>query len=311
MNLKNLNNSSKHPFISIIVPVRNSPQRIARCIEALLVQTYPKNRHEIIVVDNGSTDETTEVIQRYPVKYLEESTVQSPYAARNKAIKVAKGEIIAMIDANCFASPQWLERGVEKMLIETADMLGGKVSFIFLGEKKSASEMYDSISNVKMKKSIENRGVATGGNLFVRKEVFDKIGLFPGNIRSGTDVMWTGKATRAGFKLVYSEEAEVSYPARRLWLLLKKCHRVGGGQTNIWLEEGVSSMNMVKRVITGFSFVSTSFIREKIKKRGSEDMMRKLWSIWLVAWMCAIANNCGRITFLFHRVNNGRIKGLS
>lgn len=286
------------PFVSIVVPVRNSPERIARCIETLLQQTYSQDRSEIIVVNNGSTDETPEVIRKYPVKYLEETSFQSPYAARNKGIQAAKGEIIAMIDANCVAVPRWLESGVEKMSEENADLVGGKVAFIFQGKKKTAAEMFDSISNVKMKESVEDRGVAKGGNLFVRKRVFDSIGLFPGNIRSGIDVMWTGKATRAGFKLIYSQKAEVSYPARRLWPLLKKCDRVGRGQPNIWREEGVSSIKMLKRVITGFRSVPPSFIRGNIKKRGSKDMIRKFWRMWLVAWMCAIATNLGRIDFL-------------
>jgi len=286
------------PFVSVVVPVRNSPERIAKCIEALLEQTYPKECFETIVVDNGSTDETPDVIRKYPVKYFEESSVQSPYAARNKAIQVAKGEIVAMIDANCFACPQWLERGVEKMREEDADLLGGKVAFLFFGKKKTAAEMFDSISNVKMKESIEGRGVAKGGNLFVRRKAFDAIGLFPGHIRSGADVLWTGRATRAGFKLVYSEEAEVSYPARGLWPLLRKCYRVGRGQPNIWREEGVSSINMVKRVIRGFRPVPPAFVRGNIKKRGSEDMNRKFWRMWLVAWMCVITTNCGRIDWL-------------
>ena len=294
----NLNYATSVPFVSIVVPVRNSPERIAKCIEALLAQTYPKDRFEILVVDNGSTDETPDVIRKYPVTYLEENSVASPYAARNKAIGVAKGEIIAMIDANCFACREWIERGVGKMREESADLVGGKVAFIFLGKKKSAAEMFDSISNVKMKESVENRGVAKGGNLFVRKSVFDKIGVFPGNIRSGMDVYWTGEATNAGFKLVYSEKTEVSYPARRLWPLMKKCQRVGRGQVNIWREEGVSRVNTVKRLITGFRPVPLSFVRGNIKKRGSEDMNRKFWRIWLVAWMCSIATNFGRIDFL-------------
>jgi len=292
------NTSVLDSFVSVVVPVRNSPVRIARCIEAILDQTYPKDRFEILVVDNGSTDETPDVIRKYPVRYLAENSVQSPYAARNKAIIVAKGEIIAMIDANCFASPLWLERGVKKIIEEKADLLGGKVTFIFLGGKKTTAEMFDSISNVKMKESVENRGVAKGGNLFVRKKVFDSIGLFPGNVRSGMDVMWTGKATRAGFKIVYSEEAEVSYPARCFWPLLKKCHRVGRGQANIWQDNKVTFINKIKRILTGFRPVPSSFIRGNIQKRGSKDMNQKFWRMWFVAWMCSIATNFGRIDFL-------------
>lgn len=287
------------PFVSVIVPVRNSPERIARCIEALQDQTYPEDRFEIIIVDNGSTDETPDVIRRYPVVYREETSVQSPYAARNKGIEAARGDIIALIDANCFATPRWLEEAVATMTGEQADLVGGRVTFLFPGREKSAAEMYDSLSNVKMKESIEGRKVAKGGNLLVRKEVFTKIGLFPGHIRSGMDVFWTGKASRAGCKLVYSEKAEVRYPARGLMPLLKKSYRVGRGIPRIWREEGVSRVNILKRIVSGFRPVSAAFIRDNIKKRGSEDMNRKFRRIWLVAWMCAIASNFGKISFFF------------
>lgn len=298
--------SSNLPFISIIIPVRNSPQRVARCIKALLVQTYSKERYEIIVVDNGSTDETPEVIQKYPVKYLLEAKILSPYAARNKGIKEARGEIIALIDANCFAKPEWLCNGVEKMLKTEADLIGGKVSFIFLGKRKTSAELFDSISNVKMKETIEGRGVAKGGNLFIRKEVFDKIGLFPGNIRSGGDILWTGRVTRAGFKLVYSEKAKVAYPARKLLPLLKKSFRVGGGIYNIWINQSISRINIIKRLISGFFPINIATIKEKIELRGTEDMHSKTRVIWIIAWLCKIASNIGGISILIKNLRKER-----
>jgi len=63
-------NTDKYPFVSVIIPVLNSPVRAEKCINALLDQTYPKNRYEIIVVDNGSTDSTPQVIQQYPVTFM-------------------------------------------------------------------------------------------------------------------------------------------------------------------------------------------------------------------------------------------------
>ncbi|MCB2183197.1 MAG: glycosyltransferase [Desulfobulbaceae bacterium] len=293
-----------HPFVSIVIPVRNSPKRIANCIEHLLQQTYPKDRFEIIVVDNGSTDETADVIQEFPVKYLIETRAQSPYTARNKGIKAAIGDIIALIDANCFATPHWIQCGVEIMQQENADLVGGKISFLFSGKKKTAAEIFDSVSNVKMRESITKRQVAKGGNLFIRRKVFDSIGLFPGNIRSGLDVLWTRRATRSGFKLSFSEKAEVSYPARRLVPLLKKSYRVGQGQPRIWREEGLTGINLWRRISAGFDPVRPSILKRGIKKRGTEDMLNQIWKIWFVAWLCAIASNSGRLHYLSTRTIN-------
>jgi len=75
-----------------------------------LALDYPADRHEILIVDNKSTDDTRERIQRYPVTLLEETEIQSSYAARNRGIEAAKGEILAFTDADCVVEPTWLKR---------------------------------------------------------------------------------------------------------------------------------------------------------------------------------------------------------
>jgi glycosyltransferase involved in cell wall biosynthesis len=96
------------PFVSIIVPVYNGQQTIAACIESLLAQEYPRERYEILVVDNNSTDRTAEIVQQYPVTLLHEQGVQTPAAARNRGIQAARGEILALLDADCIAVPAWM-----------------------------------------------------------------------------------------------------------------------------------------------------------------------------------------------------------
>ena len=95
-------------FVSIIVPVYNGQETIAACIESLLAQEYPRERCEILIVDNNSTDRTAEIVQQYPVTLLHEQGVQTPAAARNRGIQAARGEILALIDADCIATPVWL-----------------------------------------------------------------------------------------------------------------------------------------------------------------------------------------------------------
>jgi hypothetical protein len=291
----------REPYVSVIVPVHNGANFISACIEALLAQTYPKDRYEIIVVDNGSTDDTPEVTQRHPVTLLVEDRVQSPYAARNQGIRHAQGEIIAMIDVSCTPVAEWLERGVQTLESEQADLAGGSVTFTFSREKTLA-EMYDSVSNIKMRTSIEKRGVAKTANLFSRRRVFETIGLFPGHLRSGGDVLWTGRATRAGFDLAFAPGAEAVKPARKFVPLLRKQVRVGYGQPSIWQERGASLGQVVKRTIRGLRLPPISFVRHQIRKRGTEEMGRRLIPIWLVACTCAIATNLGRLSYVLNRV---------
>ena len=95
------------PLVSVIVPVYNRGEAIGKCIKSLLAQEYPKKKLEIIIVDNNSNDKTKDTIKKYPVKYLLEKEKGS-YAARNKGIEHAKGEIIAFTDSDCIADKQWV-----------------------------------------------------------------------------------------------------------------------------------------------------------------------------------------------------------
>ena len=96
------------PFTSIVVPVFNAGDTIDKLLRSLVTLNYPRERYEIIVVDNDSQDDSPQRAQQYPVKLLHELDIQSSYAARNRGIRAAKGDIIAFTDADCVAHLDWL-----------------------------------------------------------------------------------------------------------------------------------------------------------------------------------------------------------
>ncbi len=100
---------SKQPFVSVVIPVFNAADMIDELLQSLLVLDYPADHYEIIVVDNGSTDNTRQLVEKYPVILLEERETPGPAAARNKGIRHARGEIIAFTDADCVADRNWLK----------------------------------------------------------------------------------------------------------------------------------------------------------------------------------------------------------
>ena len=92
--------SEPAPFVSVIVPVRNGERTVADCLTSLLELDYPTDSREILVVDNGSTDRTAEIVQRLPVTYLLEERVGRSHA-RNRGIEASSSELLAFIDADC------------------------------------------------------------------------------------------------------------------------------------------------------------------------------------------------------------------
>ncbi len=294
------------PTVSVIVPAYNAEKDIAKLIESLLDLDYPKELVEIIIVDNNSNDQTKEIVKQYPVILLEETNMQSSYAARNKGILNAKSEIMAFIDSDCVATPQWIKEGVNVLVSGSADLVGGKVEFTY--PKNAAAELYDSITNMQIEFNIKQSAVAKTANLFVKPSLFDKIGMFPGWVKSGGDVQWTGKATRNGFSLLYAPRAIVKHPARTLRALLKKQYRVGKGKVHIWIGEGRSSLKFVYSVFSMFLPSRLSSIEKLIYQRGTIEMNNRILSIWCVSCLCNLFMGLGILTEIFGGLKQRNLK---
>ena len=291
MNNGTLNNL---PTVSVIVPAYNAEKDIANLIESVLDLDYPDELLEIIIVDNNSNDRTKDIVKQYPVKLLEEKNIQSSYAARNLGIRNSKSEIIAFIDSDCIATPQWVKEGVKTLVSESVDLVGGQVEFIY-SEHKTSAELYDSITNMQIESNIRGRNVAKTANLFVKSSLFDKVGMFPDRVKSGGDVQWTANATGNGFYLVYAPNAIVKHPARSLKSLLKKQYRVGKGQVHIWIAEGRSSRKFISPIFKMFLPPRLSFTKNLLDQKGIAEMNKNILSIWCVSYLCNVSTRLGTL----------------
>ena len=113
------------PYISIVIPVYNRAELLRRCLTSLLMQTYPPNRFEIIIVDDGSTEDVAGAARAAIGAWAGGFSVLrkangGPASARNAGIRAAKGEIIAFTDSDCEADPNWLSALVEVIQNESA-----------------------------------------------------------------------------------------------------------------------------------------------------------------------------------------------
>lgn len=288
------------PTVSVVVPVRNAPRRIAACIEALLVQSYAEDRLQVVIVDNDSEDDTPEVIDSYPVTRVVEDSAHSPYAARNAGIAVAIGDIIAFTDANCVPAADWLTNGVRALSESGADLAGGKVSFTFSAQP-TVGEMVDAMTNVDVAASIANHGACMTGNLFVRRAVFAEVGFFDPKLRSGGDMRWTRRASDAGFRLVYAADAEVFYPARPLGPLVLKQYRVGRGVPGVWASFGMSRPQMAAMIARGLLPMPPGRLAARFRERVTDAAPDGLVRLWLGVWLCKAVRAAGCVSGMLVR----------
>lgn len=291
-------NSRNNINVSIIIPVYNDSEHLERCLHALENQTYECQHYKVLVIDNNSTEEIEPLVERFcRAEYRFESRSGS-YAARNKGVELSEGEIIAFIDADCLPQPHWIEEGIRALKVANADLAGGRVTFTFSPDR-SAAEIYDSVTNMQIKENIETRKVSKTANLFTYRYVFDKVGLFPADQKSGGDVTWTKRATDAGFKLVYAPKAEVFHPARTFWPLMQKQFRVGKGQIYVMKAQNRSAHRILKGIAKNILKPPSP---RRVKNLGSDQNLEPkgtaFLSMWLVIWLCQASTGFGRLAKL-------------
>lgn len=192
----------------------------------------PRELYEILIVDNGSDDGTADVVRSYPVKLLVENGKRNSYAARNRGIANAIGEVIAFTDADCIPRNDWIESGVTNLnRVPRCGLVGGRIVFFFKNSgKPNAVEIYDSILGLRQKEHIENGKYGATANVFTFKKVFKHAGLFDDTLKSGGDNKWGRRVHSFGYELVYADDIVVAHPARHsLGQLYRRLSRLVGG----------------------------------------------------------------------------------
>ncbi len=96
-------------LLSVVIPVCNGAATIGVCLNAVFGQQLDRSSFEVIVVDDGSADHTTEVVSRFPANLLRHDSNRGSTAARNTGIRAARGEWIAFTDGDCVPSRRWLD----------------------------------------------------------------------------------------------------------------------------------------------------------------------------------------------------------
>jgi GT2 family glycosyltransferase len=204
------------PLISVVIPHLNQAEELEHCLASLDAQRLERTLFEVIVVDNGSSLPPYTVVSRHPSTHLLHEKQPGPGPARNTGIRHSSGEVLALIDADCRADPDWLQNALHALeSSRDGTILGGDVR-IWRDDKKTfrAIEAYEGVFAYRFKLYIEQHGFSGTGNLVVRRSSFEKVGPFAG-INLAEDMDWGWRACRAGFRFRYVPEMIVFHPARR------------------------------------------------------------------------------------------------
>lgn len=206
----------KEPHVSIIVPTHNRNSIVGACIESLFALSYPADRYEVIIVNDGSTDDTEKTLSAYrekaPCAYRWFTQKNSGIsAARNAGIRRAKGEVICFTDDDCVANKNWITELLRGFNKESVGGVGGCVKSVRTG---SVYERYSEEAGLLSQKKFRSMNYLVGCNAAYRKSVLDKVGGFDTFLNACEDMDLAIQTQFRGYTLVYAHDAIVCHQHR-------------------------------------------------------------------------------------------------
>lgn len=212
-------------IISIIIPTYNGAKRIKKCLDALNKQDY-NGEFEIIVVDDGSTDDTQQVIENYKQVTLIQQKNAGPAAARNHGANIAKGEILLFTDDDCVPIPDWISQMVQPFL-DDPELVGVKGVYRTNQPELTArfvqleyEDKYDVMAKHEYIDFIDTYSAGYSRDIFLKYDGFDT--SFP--VACAEDQELSFRIGRDGYKMKFIPQAIVyhTHPNSLLFYIKKK-----------------------------------------------------------------------------------------
>jgi glycosyltransferase involved in cell wall biosynthesis len=182
------------PLLSVIIPCYNAARFLSEAVASVLAQGYEPV--EILVVDDGSTDATAQVATGLgaAVQYLRQEN-RGPSAARNLGLGQARGEIIALLDADDLWPEGKLDLQVGRLMADPElDVVSGRVRYIELAGGRIPDLRFEGPD-----RSLP--GIHLGACVY-RRRAFQRVGLFDETLRYSEDHDWFLRAREEGLKMV-------------------------------------------------------------------------------------------------------------
>ena len=200
-------NTEHTPFVSVVIPAFNASRTIGECLDALSTQSISRDRYELIVVDDGSTDDTVRIAREHDAVVVEQLHA-GPAIARNLGVSHASGVIILFTDSDCIASSDFIEQMTRPF--NDPNIVGVKGAY-----RTHQRELWARFAQVefeeryvKLARSASIDFVDSHAAAF-RKQVFLEVGGFDPHfpVANNEDVDLSYKIARIGYKMVFNPHA--------------------------------------------------------------------------------------------------------
>jgi cellulose synthase/poly-beta-1,6-N-acetylglucosamine synthase-like glycosyltransferase len=222
------------PFFSVVVPTYNSLKTLQQTIAGLLSQNYPSDRYEIIIIDDGSTDGTTDYLKqmmRQGHLFFQPQTHKGPGGARNHGARLGHGEILAFIDHDCLPERDWLAYMAESYSRPDTvwvDAVGGRIENISQGHWLYEFQTLRSIHHIANKQ--EYPSYLDTANASYRRQVFLAVDGFNENLPWSEDVELGFRLQDAGYRLATNPRAVVWHVGTTsLEAYFRRSYQIGRG----------------------------------------------------------------------------------
>lgn len=202
------------PRASVIVAVYNGAATLSGCIDSLLDLDYPATHVQLLCVDNGSTDASPRILSGYGTRLtVLHEPKRGPAAARNRGLRAATGDVVALTDADCVVDPHWLRHIVTPLGDPAVGIVGGTIlsrrpcnSIEAFGE--AIHDHHRAINEFLPPYVITM-------NWCTRRAVLAEIGPFNEDLLRCSDVDFSYRVVAAGHRLVYEPRAVIYHQNER------------------------------------------------------------------------------------------------
>lgn len=264
----------KYPFVSFLVPAYNEEETIESTVEALMEIDYPKSKKEIIIINDGSKDNTAKIARRLVRKYGEVRLLNKPNSGKanslNQAIKLAKGELIAVTDADSYPKKDSLKKMVGHFedrnvaAVTSRVLVKNKVNWLSRFQVLD----YSIIAWTRKLLDFVNSVYVTNGPLSVyRKSVVIKVGGFDlKNLTEDIEITWHILSQGYNSRMSYSAIVYTTVPTEfKVWVSQRVRWNLGGLQTvkkygKTMFRKGAFGYFVIPYVSASFFFAILGFL---------------------------------------------------